>query len=189
MRRRGVMEYSSVGVLRQVRIAARSRGVGDLKGPQENSPKFQPGFRLIRPRSNMRVRTGRLHCCRKICCRLVTPGLNQNIPLIKAHKIGPVWFRTITLFVVTTAWLSPAISADEGAPAIDGSGFAPTVPNKLPHPATRPKAWCGFPAANSPWAANCRPPVSALMATMNAVNDAQPIHRVYVDGFWMDKTM
>jgi formylglycine-generating enzyme required for sulfatase activity len=25
-------------------------------------------------------------------------------------------------------------------------------------------------------------------ATMNAVNDAQPIHRVYVDGFWMDKT-
>jgi formylglycine-generating enzyme required for sulfatase activity len=26
------------------------------------------------------------------------------------------------------------------------------------------------------------------MATMNAVNDAQPIHRVYVDGFWMDRT-
>ena len=26
------------------------------------------------------------------------------------------------------------------------------------------------------------------LATMNAVNDAQPIHRVYVDGFWMDKT-
>jgi formylglycine-generating enzyme required for sulfatase activity len=24
------------------------------------------------------------------------------------------------------------------------------------------------------------------MATMNAVNDAQPVHRVYVDGFWMD---
>ena len=23
-------------------------------------------------------------------------------------------------------------------------------------------------------------------ATMNAVNDSQPIHRVYVDGFWMD---
>jgi formylglycine-generating enzyme len=23
---------------------------------------------------------------------------------------------------------------------------------------------------------------------MNAVNDAQPIHRVYVDGFWMEKT-
>jgi len=26
------------------------------------------------------------------------------------------------------------------------------------------------------------------MATMNAVNDAQPIHRVYVDSFWMDET-
>jgi len=26
------------------------------------------------------------------------------------------------------------------------------------------------------------------MATMNAVNDAQPVHRVQVDGFWMDET-
>ena len=26
------------------------------------------------------------------------------------------------------------------------------------------------------------------MATMNSVKDSQPIHRVYVDGFWMDKT-
>jgi formylglycine-generating enzyme len=26
------------------------------------------------------------------------------------------------------------------------------------------------------------------MATMNAMNDALPIHRVYVDGFWMNKT-
>jgi formylglycine-generating enzyme required for sulfatase activity len=26
------------------------------------------------------------------------------------------------------------------------------------------------------------------MATMNSVHDAQPIHRVYVDGFWMDAT-
>jgi formylglycine-generating enzyme required for sulfatase activity len=26
------------------------------------------------------------------------------------------------------------------------------------------------------------------LATMDALNDAQPIHRVYVDGFWMDKT-
>src|ERR1700744_2732454 len=25
-------------------------------------------------------------------------------------------------------------------------------------------------------------------ATMSAVRDTQPIHRVYVDGFWMDKT-
>jgi formylglycine-generating enzyme required for sulfatase activity len=26
------------------------------------------------------------------------------------------------------------------------------------------------------------------MATRNAANDAQPIHRVQVDGFWMDQT-
>ncbi len=36
----------------------------------------------------------------------------------------------------------------------------------------------------------CKAPSTGYctMATMDAVNDAQPIHRVYVDGFWMDKT-
>jgi len=30
---------------------------------------------------------------------------------------------------------------------------------------------------------HAEPGASATMATMNAVNDAQPVHRVYVDGF------
>jgi formylglycine-generating enzyme required for sulfatase activity len=36
----------------------------------------------------------------------------------------------------------------------------------------------------------CKVPSEGIctMATMNAVNDAQPIHRVYVDSFWMDET-
>ncbi len=32
------------------------------------------------------------------------------------------------------------------------SAFAPTIPNKSPRLATRPKAWFGFPAVNFPWA-------------------------------------
>ena len=36
----------------------------------------------------------------------------------------------------------------------------------------------------------CKVPSEGVctMATMNAVNDAEPIHQVYVDGFWMDRT-
>ena len=36
----------------------------------------------------------------------------------------------------------------------------------------------------------CKAPSAGYctMADSNAANDAQPVHRVYVDGFWMDKT-
>src|SRR5208283_1833344 len=36
----------------------------------------------------------------------------------------------------------------------------------------------------------CKVPSEGVctMATMNAVDDTQPIHRVYVDAFWMDRT-
>ena len=34
----------------------------------------------------------------------------------------------------------------------------------------------------------CEDPRSCLCGGPDAMNDARPIHRVYVDGFWMDKT-
>jgi formylglycine-generating enzyme len=50
------------------------------------------------------------------------------------------------------------------------------------------QGWCGSPGGE--FSMGCEVPSESVctMATMNAVNDAQPIHRVYVDGFWMDRT-
>jgi len=108
--------------------------------------------------------------------------------LIKTHLPAAFMFGTFTLLVLSVAWLSPAISADEGAPAIGGSAFAATVPNTLPLPNDAPNGMVWIPGGE--FSMGCKLPSTGFCtaATMNAVNDAQPIHRVYVDGFWMDKT-
>ena len=108
--------------------------------------------------------------------------------LIKAHITAPVLFGTFTLVVLSMAWFTPAISADEGAPAIGGSAFSPTVPNQFPVPNNAPPGMVWIPGGE--FSMGCKLPSTGFCttATMNAVNDAQPIHRVYVDGFWMDKT-
>ena len=66
--------------------------------------------------------------------------------------------------------------------------FLPTVENKNPpQRAGSRRAWCGFPAANSRWGR--RTPLDMHDAVgMQATTDSRPIHRVFVDGFWMDAT-
>ena len=76
------------------------------------------------------------------------------------------------------------LQADETSP----SAFFPTVenPGKAPGPAPKGMVWI----PGGEFSMGCTVPSEGFcsLATMNAVNDAQPIHRVYVDGFWMDKT-
>jgi formylglycine-generating enzyme len=78
--------------------------------------------------------------------------------------------------------------ADEVPAATNGSTFAPTVPNKLPPPANALEGMVWI--SGGEFSMGCILPSEGVctMATMNAVNDAQPVHRVYVDGFWMNKT-
>ena len=107
---------------------------------------------------------------------------------MKVHKTAPVLFGTFMLFVLSRSSLSPAAAADEGASTTGGSTFAPTIPNEIPVPNNAPNGMVWIPGGE--FSMGCKVPSTGFctMATMNAVNDAQPIHRVYVDGFWMDKT-
>ncbi|MBV8968211.1 MAG: SUMF1/EgtB/PvdO family nonheme iron enzyme [Verrucomicrobia bacterium] len=68
------------------------------------------------------------------------------------------------------------------------SGFALTVPNKTPPAKNAPPGMVWIPGGE--FSMGCKLPSVGYCtpATMDAVNDAQPIHRVYVDGFWMDQT-
>ena len=107
---------------------------------------------------------------------------------MSAHKTAGILFLTFPLFVLSGPWLSTALFADERAPTNDGAAFAPTFPNKLPVPNNAPQDMVWIPGGE--FSMGCKVPSTGFCtaATMNAVNDAQPIHRVYVDGFWMDKT-
>jgi formylglycine-generating enzyme required for sulfatase activity len=93
--------------------------------------------------------------------------------------------------VVAGLAFAPAQSAEAGVTAADpsapaASAFAPTVPNKTPAPGPAPEGMVWIPGGE--FSMGCVVPSEGVctMATMNSVNDAQPVHRVYVDGFWMD---
>ena len=101
--------------------------------------------------------------------------------------------RAMMILVVGGALLSrapgiAAVSTEDGSTNLASSPFAPTVSNSGPAPTNAPPGMVWIPGGE--FSMGCVVPNNGIcsVATMNSVNDAQPIHRVYVDGFWMDKT-
>jgi formylglycine-generating enzyme required for sulfatase activity len=66
------------------------------------------------------------------------------------------------------------------------AGFAATVPNTTPAPGTPPEGMVWI--AGGEFSMGNEDPRKSLCGGPDAMPDARPIHRVYVDGFWMDKT-
>jgi formylglycine-generating enzyme len=64
--------------------------------------------------------------------------------------------------------------------------FAPTVENKKPAPGDAPQGMAWIPGGEFSMGAQDPPGMDKV--GMQATLDSRPIHRVYVDGFWMDKT-
>jgi formylglycine-generating enzyme len=67
-----------------------------------------------------------------------------------------------------------------------GSGFGPTVPNTAPPPRPAPKGMVWIPGGEFSMGAADSPHEGEV--GMQATKDSRPIHRVYVDGFFMDQT-
>jgi formylglycine-generating enzyme len=74
------------------------------------------------------------------------------------------------------------LSEAHGAPP----SFQPTVANAATSPAARPERMVWIPGGEFSMGANDPPDMNAV--GMQATEDARPIHRVYVDGFFMDRT-
>jgi len=66
------------------------------------------------------------------------------------------------------------------------SGFGPTVENRSSAPGPPPKGMVWIPGGEFSMGANDPPDMDDV--GMKATKDARPIHRVYVDGFYMDET-
>jgi len=64
--------------------------------------------------------------------------------------------------------------------------FAPTVENRNPPPTPAPEGMVWIPGGDFSMGAQDPPDMNEV--GMQAASDSRPIHRVYVDGFWMDKT-
>ena len=66
--------------------------------------------------------------------------------------------------------------------------FQPTVANGAPPPGKPPNGMIWIPGGEFSMGAADPPGMDMNAVGMHATEDSRPIHRVYVDGFWMDKT-
>jgi sulfatase modifying factor 1 len=72
-------------------------------------------------------------------------------------------------------------------PASVAPTFASTVENSGRPPGSTPEGMMWIPGGEFSMGAQDPPDINDEVG-MNATKDSRPIHRVYVDGFWMDKT-
>jgi sulfatase modifying factor 1 len=77
-------------------------------------------------------------------------------------------------------------AANRGVSPTASNGFAPTVENKNTPKGSAPVGMAWIPGGEFSMGAQDPPTNDAV--GMQATVDSRPIHRVYVDGFWMDKT-
>src|SRR5208337_5252430 len=82
--------------------------------------------------------------------------------------------------------LTTSVSASSNSPASTSAAFAPTVPNTQPPPEPAPRGMVWIPGGEFSMGAADPPDMDVV--GMKATMDSRPIHRVYVDGFFMDRT-
>jgi len=102
--------------------------------------------------------------------------------------LGLAWI--FTLLLVTLAWMVTTRGSSHAHArtklAASAGPFGPTVANSAPSPETAPDGMVWIPGGEFSMGANDPPDMDEV--GMKATWDARPIHRVYVDGFFMDKT-
>src|SRR5262245_58050199 len=93
--------------------------------------------------------------------------------------------RVIVVATVFTVTLS-GLRAEESHNADATAAFATTIPNKAAAPRSAPDGMIWIPGGEFSMGATVGGQGSHVMPMGS--NDSQPVHRVYVDGFWMDAT-
>ncbi len=81
---------------------------------------------------------------------------------------------------------APAVSATDAVMVAEP--FAPTVANDEPAPAAAPEGMAWIPGGEFSMGAVEPLGQDANVVGMQATEDSRPIHRAYVDGFWIDET-
>jgi formylglycine-generating enzyme required for sulfatase activity len=91
--------------------------------------------------------------------------------------------------IATLCFLNPAFHHSVHASVTDVSSrgiFLPTIANQAAAPANPPSGMAWIPGGE--FSMGSKDPRTLPEGGHEAMEDARPIHQVYVDGFWMDKT-
>jgi sulfatase modifying factor 1 len=97
------------------------------------------------------------------------------------------WAFLAVLVAGGLGWLLQ-IGDSPAAPALGNSAFGPTVVNAAPAPGAPPAGMVWVPGGEFSMGAEDPTLAACEGAGHDPMNDARPIHRVYVDGFFMDAT-
>ncbi len=101
----------------------------------------------------------------------------------------PLSFGKLTLTEVLIVALAGTVNIARSGDSTPSLAFAPTVQNKTPAPGPAPEGMVWIPGGEFSMGSQVPTDVFCTRATLSSVNDAQPIHRVQVGGFWMDKNV
>ena len=127
-------------------------------------------------------------------------AVKQNNPL-KINKSNPgkvvLLLLPILILGVVSYWITDKnppetakqgklITAGRSAKASIARGFAPTISNPATPPGKAPDGMVWIPGGT--FSMGATDPTTLQDGGEEPMNDARPVHRVYVDGFWMDKT-
>ncbi len=118
------------------------------------------------------------------------PRLKNLKPETPTHRSSSAWKGCLAtvLVVALAAWAFNAIRSKPPVPAktTASASFLPTVENQTPPPGPAPEGMVWIPGGEFSMGSTVES--EAMCGLPGVTRDAQPIHRVYVDGFWMDKT-
>ena len=94
----------------------------------------------------------------------------------------------IAIALAAAAWAVKAARPAKGPPPTDAlpAGFRETVANSAKPPDPTPEGMVWIPGGE--FSMGSDDPTASLCGGKETMDDARPIHRVSVDGFWMDRT-
>jgi formylglycine-generating enzyme required for sulfatase activity len=116
---------------------------------------------------------------------------------IRRPRLPARWFLVGTVLAVASATTfayfarrssaKQRISASSVSASLDSAGnFFPTIANRGSPPSRAPQSMVWIPGGE--FSMGAMDPPASTEAGMHGAVDARPIHRVYVDSFWMDQT-
>jgi len=101
-------------------------------------------------------------------------------------KLTVIAIATVTGFSSWAVYSQRRVTAAHTTSGTAALTFQPTITNRAPAPGEAPEGMAWIPGGEFSMGANDPPDMEKV--GMKATEDARPIHRVYVDGFFMDKT-
>lgn len=87
--------------------------------------------------------------------------------------------------IISASALAQVAIPHDAAPTAP-AGFGPTIENKTPAPTPAPTGMVWIPGGE--FSMGSDDPTPLVCGGPDSMPDARPVHRVYVDGFWMDIT-